>query len=46
MLRLPDFKRDCVDPAVRMRQAIRNILFTFDDEFRQFGRDLYVEVVE
>lgn len=45
-LTLADFKRDCLTPAVRLRQAIRNILYTFDDEFRQFGRDLYVDVVE
>jgi ATP-dependent Lon protease len=45
-LTLSDFKRDCLTPAVRLRQAIRNILYTFDDEFRQFGRDLNVDVVE
>jgi ATP-dependent Lon protease len=45
-LTLADFKRDCLTPAVRLRQAIRNILYTFDDEFRQFGRDLNVGVVE
>jgi ATP-dependent Lon protease len=45
-LTLADFKRDCLNPAVRLRQAIRNILYTFDDEFRQFGRDLNVDVVE
>jgi len=45
-LTLADFNRDCLAPAVRLRQSIRNILFTFDDEFRQFGRDLCVEAIE
>jgi ATP-dependent Lon protease len=45
-LTLDDFKRDCLEPAVQLRQYIRNLLYTYDDEFKQFGRYLVVEVVE
>lgn len=45
-LTLEDFQRDCVDPSVRLRQQIRNLLYTFDDEFKQFGRQLKVDTVE
>ena len=45
-LTLDDFKRDCVQPAVQLRQYIRNLLYTFDDEFKQYGRYLSVDVRE
>lgn len=45
-LTIDDYKRDCVEPAVQLRQYIRNLLYTFDDEFKQFGRYLTVDVCE
>jgi ATP-dependent Lon protease len=45
-LTLDDFKRDCLEPAIQLRQYIRNLLYTYDDEFKQFGRYLVVEVRE
>lgn len=42
-LTLMDYERDCLEPACKLRQAIRNSLYHLDDEFRQFGREIYVE---
>ncbi|MBD2524972.1 BREX system Lon protease-like protein BrxL [Nostoc sp. FACHB-133] len=42
-LTLMDYDRDCLEPACKLRQAIRNSLYYLDDEFRQFGREIYVE---
>jgi ATP-dependent Lon protease len=42
-LTLMDYQRDCLEPARRLRQAIRNSLYYLDDEFRQLGREIYVE---
>ncbi len=38
-----DYQRDCLEPAQKLRQEIRNSLYYLDDEFRQFGREVYVE---
>ena len=43
-LTLSDFQRDCLEPARSLRQAIRASLYYLDDEFSQFGREIYVEV--
>jgi ATP-dependent Lon protease len=43
-LTLTDYERDCLKPACQLRQAIRNSEYYLDDEFRQFGRDILVEV--
>lgn len=43
-LTLMDYQRDCLEPARRLRQAIRNSLYYLDDEFKQLGREIYVEV--
>ncbi|OUL32343.1 BREX system Lon protease-like protein BrxL [Nostoc sp. 106C] len=43
-LTLMDYQRDCLEPALKLRQAIRNSLYHLDDEFKQFGREIYVEV--
>lgn len=43
-LTLVDYQRDCLEPACKLRQAIRNSLYYLDDEFSQLGRDLYAEV--
>ena len=43
-LTLMDYERDCLKPACKLRQAIRNSEYYLDDEFRQFGRDIMVEV--
>jgi len=43
-LTLMDYQRDCLEPAVQLRQAIRNSLYHLDEEFKQFGREIYVEV--
>ncbi|TVQ26153.1 MAG: BREX system Lon protease-like protein BrxL [Leptolyngbya sp. DLM2.Bin15] len=44
-LTLMDYERDCLKPACRLRQAIRNSEYYLDDEFRQFGRDILVETI-
>jgi len=43
-LTLMDYQRDCLEPACKLRQAIRNSLYCLDDEFKQFGREVYAEV--
>jgi ATP-dependent Lon protease len=43
-LTLPDFENDCLKPALKMRQAIRTIMYNLDDEFRQNGKELIAEV--
>jgi ATP-dependent Lon protease len=43
-LTLMDFQRDCLDPARKLRQAIRESLYYLDDEFNQFGREIYAGV--
>jgi len=43
-LTLMDFQRDCLDPARKLRQAIRGSLYYLDDEFNQLGREVYAEV--
>jgi len=42
-LTLMDYERDCLEPACKLRQAIRNSLYYLDDEFKQLGREIYVE---
>jgi ATP-dependent Lon protease len=42
-LTLMDYQRDCLEPACKLRQAIRNSLYYLDDEFRQLGREIYAE---
>jgi len=43
-LTLTDFQRDCLEPARSLRQAIRASQYYLDDEFNQFGREIYVQV--
>ncbi|BCL36367.1 BREX system Lon protease-like protein BrxL [Nostoc sp. MS1] len=42
-LTLMDYERDCLEPACKLRQAVRNSLYYLDDEFKQLGREIYVE---
>ncbi|MFN6484113.1 MULTISPECIES: BREX system Lon protease-like protein BrxL [unclassified Nostoc] len=42
-LTLMDYEDDCLKPAYKLRQAIRNSLYYLDDEFRQLGREIHVE---
>ncbi len=42
-LTLMDFQRDCLAPAISLRQAIRASLYYLDDEFSQLGREIYAE---
>ena len=42
-LTLTDYKIDCLEPAREIRQGIRNLLYHFDDEFKQYGRFIYVD---
>lgn len=42
-LTLMDYEDDCLKPACKLRQAIRNSLYYLDDEFRQLGREIHVE---
>ena len=44
-LTLMDFERDCLNPACKLRQAIRSSEYYLDDEFRQLGRDILVETM-
>ncbi len=42
-LTLMDYQRDCLEPARILRQNVRNSLYYLDDEFRQFGKEIYLE---
>lgn len=42
-LTLMDYQRDCLEPARKIRQAIRNSQYNLDDEFRQLGKEIYVD---
>lgn len=42
-LTLMDYRRDCLEPALILRQAIRNSLYNLDDEFKQSGKEIYAE---
>jgi ATP-dependent Lon protease len=44
-LTLMDYDRDCLQPACKLRQYIRNSLYYLDDEFRQYGEKIYVEIL-
>ncbi|NJK99757.1 MAG: BREX system Lon protease-like protein BrxL [Spirulinaceae cyanobacterium SM2_1_0] len=43
-LTLADYQRDCLQPAVEMRQAIRNSLYHLDEEFKPLGAEILVDV--
>ena len=43
-LTLQDYQRDCLEPAKELRQHIRNLLYNLDDEFKQYEKDIYVDV--
>lgn len=40
-----DFRRDCLEPALELRQAIRTTQYFLDDEYRQLGKTIGVEVI-
>jgi len=42
-LTLMDYERDCLKPALKLRQAIRNCLYYLDEEFKRDGKEIYVE---
>lgn len=42
-LTLSDYERDCLKPAIQMRQSIRTMLYHFDDEYKQNGEIIYAE---
>jgi ATP-dependent Lon protease len=42
-LTLEDYRRDCLQPAVQLRQAIRNSLYYLDEEFRARDQQLLVD---
>jgi ATP-dependent Lon protease len=33
-----DFKKYCVDPAIKLRQGVWDQLYTLDPEYRKYGR--------
>ncbi|MBC5796629.1 BREX system Lon protease-like protein BrxL [Sphaerospermopsis sp. LEGE 00249] len=43
-LTLQDYQRDCLEPAREIRQYIRNIQYHLDDEYKKYGKDIYVDV--
>ncbi|HBC40339.1 MAG TPA: BREX system Lon protease-like protein BrxL [Pseudanabaena sp.] len=43
-LTLIDYQRDCLEPAIRLRQIVRDQLYHLDDEFKQNGKIIYAEV--
>lgn len=43
-LTVMDYDQDCLKPALKLRQAIRNSLYYLDDEFRGFGELIEAEV--
>lgn len=38
-----DFYRECLEPAIKLRQSIRNLQYYLDDEFRQLGKEIYAD---
>lgn len=38
-----DFYRECLEPAIKLRQSIRNSQYYLDDEFRQLGKEIYAD---
>ena len=38
-----DYQRDCLEPAIRLRQIVRDQLYHLDDEFKQNGTTIYAE---
>ncbi len=43
-LTLMDYQRDCLEPAIRLRQTVHEQLYYLDDEFKQNGKIIYAEV--
>jgi ATP-dependent Lon protease len=43
-LTLEDYRRDCLEPARELRQQIRNLLYNLDDEFKQYEKNIYVDI--
>ncbi|MBK1989421.1 BREX system Lon protease-like protein BrxL [Sphaerospermopsis aphanizomenoides BCCUSP55] len=43
-LTLQDYQRDCLEAAKEIRQYIRNVQYHLDDEFKQYGKEIYVDV--
>ncbi len=43
-LTLEDYRRDCLQPAVQLRQAVRNSLYYLDEEFRAREQHLLVDI--
>ncbi len=41
-LTLMDYQHDCLEPAVKLRQLIRNSLYNLDEEFRHFVLIIFV----
>ena len=44
-LNLPDYQKDCLNPARDLRQQIRNLLYNLDDEFKQYEKEIIVDVM-
>lgn len=43
-LTLQDYQRDCLEPAKEIRQYIRNLQYHLDDEYKKYGKNIYVDV--
>ena len=43
-LTLADYERECLKPAVEMRQEIRKSLLKLDEEFKSLGEEILVDV--
>lgn len=43
-LQVEDFRRDCLELAKELRQRIRDLLYFADEEFRQYGKVIEIDV--
>ncbi len=43
-LTLTDYQRDCLEPAIVLRQIVRQQLYYLDDEFKQYGKEIIADV--
>jgi len=43
-LTLTDYQRDCLEPAIVLRQIVRQQLYYLDDEFKHYGKEIIADV--
>ena len=43
-LTLMDYQRDCLEPAIRLRQIVREQMYYLDDEYKQNGKEIMADI--